>query len=74
MAQKPNLVKGEWNKNTLQTDRTKPAPQFVYFNLPRRDSTDGRAVALYPADPGSNPVISMLQRALWLYVSPDRPN
>ena len=32
----------------------------------RRDSTDGKAAALYPEDPGSNPVdsFSMLQRAL----------
>ena len=40
----------------------------------KQDSTDGSAVALYPADPGSNPVVSMLQRALWLSVSADRPN
>ena len=38
----------------------------------RRDSTDGRAAALYPADPGSNPVVSMLQRALRLSVSAGR--
>ena len=38
----------------------------------RQDSTDGRAAALYPADPGSNPVVSMLQRALRLSVSAGR--
>ena len=38
----------------------------------RRDSTDGRAAALYQADPGSNPVVSMLQRALCLSVSAGR--
>ena len=38
----------------------------------RRDSTDARAAALYPADPGSNPVISMLQRAIHLSVSASR--
>ena len=38
----------------------------------RRDSTDGRAAALYPADPGSNPVVSMLQHALRLSVSAGR--
>ena len=27
-----------------------------------QDSTDGRAAASYPADPGSNPALSMLQR------------
>ena len=43
-----------------------------YCTAIRRDSTDGRAVALYPADPGSNPVVSMLQRALRLSVSAGR--
>ena len=38
----------------------------------RRDSTDGKAAALYPVDPGSNPDISMLQRALRLSVSAGR--
>ena len=38
----------------------------------RRDSTDGRAAALHPANPGSNPVVSMLQRALRLPVSAGR--
>ena len=42
--------------------------------LVRRDSTDGRAVVLYPEDPGSSPDVSMLQRVLWLSVSADRPN
>ena len=51
-----------------------PQPNLSTNNLLRQDSTDGRAVALYPADPGSNPVVSMLQRALWLSVSADRPN
>ena len=36
------------------------------------DSKDGRAAALYLADPGSNPVVSMLQRALHLSVSAGR--
>ena len=43
-----------------------------YTASQRRDSTDGRAAALYPADPGSNPVVSMLQRALRLSVSAGR--
>ena len=30
------------------------------FEHTRRDSTDGRAFALYPADSVSNPVVSML--------------
>ena len=38
----------------------------------RRDSTDGRAAALNPADPGSNPVVPMLQRALRLSASAGR--
>ena len=54
-------------RNDIERGKVRP--------LTRRDSTDGRAeVALYPEDPGSNPVISMLQRALWLSVSADRPN
>ena len=44
----------------------------IITGIPRRDSTYGRVVALYPADPGSNPVISMLQRALRLSVSAGR--
>ena len=42
------------------------------FYCQRRDSTDGRAAALYPADPGSNPFVSMLQSALHLSVSTGR--
>ena len=38
----------------------------------RQDSTDGREAALHPADPGSNPVVSMLQHALRLSVSAGR--
>ena len=38
----------------------------------RQDSTDGRAAALYSGDPGSNPVVSMLQRALRMSVSAGR--
>ena len=41
-----------------------PQKRPVYIlQINRRDNTDGRAVALYLADPGSNPVVSMLQRA-----------
>ena len=43
-----------------------------FFICQRLDSTDGRAAAMYPADPGSKPVISMLQRALRLSVSAGR--
>ena len=41
-------------------------PKNFQMTLSRRDSTDGKAAALYPEDPGSNPVdsFSMLQRAL----------
>ena len=46
--------------------------QAVTTNCQRRDSTDGRAAALNPADLGSNPVVSMLQRALRLSVSAGR--
>ena len=46
--------------------------QKYAYTCQRRDSTDGRAAALYPADPGSNPVVSMLQRALRLSVSAGR--
>ena len=45
---------------------------FRNYPCQRRDSTDGRAAALYPADPGSNPVVSMLQSALRLSVSAGR--
>ena len=50
-------------------DKTK---MNIFTPYQRRDSTDGRAAALYPADPGSNPVVSMLQRALCLSVSAGR--
>ena len=38
------------------------AEKLTISEAMRRDSTDGRVAALYPSDPGSNPVVSMLQR------------
>ena len=51
---------------------TSQYPSPIVDFIKRRDSTDGRVAALYPADPGSNPVVSMLQRALRLSVSAGR--
>ena len=40
-------------KQTIECDKEK-----AQRGKQRRDSTDGRAAALYPADQGSNPVVS----------------